>query len=468
MSGLDNQNISGRDYDEGDEAGNESFSPSTGGSTFDQIDEVEHVSTDIEENEGPLRTSASIEDVGTSSRGKSPRDAVLDLDLISTSPHHTAFNLQTPSPHHSLPHTATAAVLCLTPSRRLPPHAQSPLLLAARLSCRTSSPPVAANEQIQPPVAGRPRRCSPSPPVALAAAKYVVSILITHVVQAISGNCTLLPIVVICFITSPLVFMCLPLFFCYYHHLLCDDSWLYGGEDELNAALQERQKEMEDYISKHKKKQNSKEEQADSENLNDYDLKNISESMQAFVKKMSSYQGAEVPESRIFLEENAIVKPPLWLELQAIFTPYLLHSPHRIWVICHPRPLLHHRPVRQDVVFQAELGVELNGREESHAFVHRRLKVMEISEVVALGGVFIRSQDGIGFRENGVGNLRVVRRQPEEAGEGGRHRVAAGEEKADHDVSQVDFVANTAHESREKVFVIGEAQFSLLTDHFRR
>ncbi|XP_031109244.1 protein ecdysoneless homolog [Ipomoea triloba] len=76
-----------------------------------------------------------------------------------------------------------------------------------------------------------------------------------------------------------------------------DDSWLYGGEDELNAALHERQKEMEDYNSKHKKKQNSKEEQADSDNLNDYDLKNISKSMQAFVKQMSSYQGAEVPES---------------------------------------------------------------------------------------------------------------------------------------------------------------------------
>lgn len=90
-----------------------------------------------------------------------------------------------------------------------------------------------------------------------------------------------------------------------------DDSWLYGGEDELNAALQERQKEMEDYNSKHKNKQNSIEEQADSDNnLNDYDLKNISESMQEFVKKMSSYQGAEVPESRLvfvfgcFLSQN--------------------------------------------------------------------------------------------------------------------------------------------------------------------
>ncbi|KAL0396489.1 UNVERIFIED_CONTAM: protein ecdysoneless [Sesamum calycinum] len=55
-----------------------------------------------------------------------------------------------------------------------------------------------------------------------------------------------------------------------------DDSWLYGGEDELNAALQERQNEMELYNSKHKKKQKSKEQQdggsASGEDLDDYDL----------------------------------------------------------------------------------------------------------------------------------------------------------------------------------------------------
>ncbi|KAK4411736.1 protein ecdysoneless [Sesamum angolense] len=55
-----------------------------------------------------------------------------------------------------------------------------------------------------------------------------------------------------------------------------DDSWLYGGEDELNAALQERQNEMELYNSKHKKKQKSKEQQdggsASGKDLDDYDL----------------------------------------------------------------------------------------------------------------------------------------------------------------------------------------------------
>nr|GMC53034.1 serine/arginine repetitive matrix protein 2-like [Ipomoea batatas] len=63
MSDSDSQNVSGRDYDEGDEA----------------IDEVEHVSPNPEENEGPLRASASTEDVSSSGRGKSPRVVVSKL-----------------------------------------------------------------------------------------------------------------------------------------------------------------------------------------------------------------------------------------------------------------------------------------------------------------------------------------------------------------------------------------------------
>nr|GMD88167.1 serine/arginine repetitive matrix protein 2-like [Ipomoea batatas] len=73
MSDSDSQNASARDYDEGDEAVNESFSRSTGGSTFNQIDEVEHVSPITEENEGPLRPSASTENVSSSGWDKSPR-----------------------------------------------------------------------------------------------------------------------------------------------------------------------------------------------------------------------------------------------------------------------------------------------------------------------------------------------------------------------------------------------------------
>nr|GMC74927.1 serine/arginine repetitive matrix protein 2-like [Ipomoea batatas] len=73
MSDSDSQNVSARDYDEGDEAVSESSSPSTGGSTFNQIDEVEHVSPIAEENKGPLQPTASTEDVSSSGRGKSPR-----------------------------------------------------------------------------------------------------------------------------------------------------------------------------------------------------------------------------------------------------------------------------------------------------------------------------------------------------------------------------------------------------------
>lgn len=76
-----------------------------------------------------------------------------------------------------------------------------------------------------------------------------------------------------------------------------DDSWLYNGEDELNAALEERQKEMEFFELKNKRKQKMKEE----EDGADYDLGEIANSMQAFVKKMSDYKGAEVPKSRLAL-----------------------------------------------------------------------------------------------------------------------------------------------------------------------
>lgn len=75
-----------------------------------------------------------------------------------------------------------------------------------------------------------------------------------------------------------------------------DDSWLYGGEDELNACLQERQKEMELYNSK--RKQKSKEQDGPSNGSDNFDLKDISKSMQAFVTKVVSYEGAEVPEDR--------------------------------------------------------------------------------------------------------------------------------------------------------------------------
>nr|GMD12832.1 uncharacterized protein LOC109173786 [Ipomoea batatas]GMD12833.1 uncharacterized protein LOC109173786 [Ipomoea batatas] len=89
MSDSNSQNASGRDYDEGDEAVSESSSPSTGGSTFNQIDEVEHVSPIAEENEGPLRPTASTEDVSSSGRGKSPR-----VVLSKTFPHLSPRNVE--------------------------------------------------------------------------------------------------------------------------------------------------------------------------------------------------------------------------------------------------------------------------------------------------------------------------------------------------------------------------------------
>ncbi|CAN8264243.1 unnamed protein product [Cochlearia groenlandica] len=87
-----------------------------------------------------------------------------------------------------------------------------------------------------------------------------------------------------------------------------NDSWLYDGEDELNSVLQERQKEMEFYNLKKESKQKAKEkkqtESSSDANINNFDLGDISKSMQQFIQKVSSYKGAEVPEDREFKEVN--------------------------------------------------------------------------------------------------------------------------------------------------------------------
>ena len=83
------------------------------------------------------------------------------------------------------------------------------------------------------------------------------------------------------------------------------DSWLYDGEDELHSVLQERQKEMEFYNEKKEMKQKGKgkEEGGSSSdaNVNNFDLGDISKSMEQFIQKVSSYKGAEVPQNRLLL-----------------------------------------------------------------------------------------------------------------------------------------------------------------------
>ncbi|KAF1861966.1 hypothetical protein Lal_00026464 [Lupinus albus] len=81
-----------------------------------------------------------------------------------------------------------------------------------------------------------------------------------------------------------------------------DDSWLYNGEEELNSALMERQKEMELYDEKHKKKGKAKEDQdtglPSGSNAGEFDPGDIAKTMQAFVLKLSSFEGAEALEDR--------------------------------------------------------------------------------------------------------------------------------------------------------------------------
>ncbi|TVU05675.1 hypothetical protein EJB05_48848, partial [Eragrostis curvula] len=93
-----------------------------------------------------------------------------------------------------------------------------------------------------------------------------------------------------------------------------DDSWLYGGEDELNAELRERQKEMEEYeASKKHRKQKQGVSGSSKSQTDEFKLGEITESMQEFVRKMSSFEGAEVPANRrdmesVDLDVNQFIK----------------------------------------------------------------------------------------------------------------------------------------------------------------
>lgn len=78
-----------------------------------------------------------------------------------------------------------------------------------------------------------------------------------------------------------------------------NDSWLYNGEEELNSALMERQKEMELYDSKHKRKGKAKKDPDADSNADEFDPSDVAKSMQTFVDMVSSYKGAEAPEDRL-------------------------------------------------------------------------------------------------------------------------------------------------------------------------
>lgn len=76
------------------------------------------------------------------------------------------------------------------------------------------------------------------------------------------------------------------------------DYWLYNGEEELNSALNERQKEMELFDLKHKNKGKGKKGQNNGSNTAEFNPGDVAKLMRAFVDKVSSFEGAEAPEDR--------------------------------------------------------------------------------------------------------------------------------------------------------------------------
>eukprot|EP00250_Pteridium_aquilinum_P017653 c23719_g1_i1 orf=225-2279(-) len=84
-----------------------------------------------------------------------------------------------------------------------------------------------------------------------------------------------------------------------------DDSWLYNGEDDLKNAMLERQKEIETYELERTMRKTNRKQAKDKRLEDDFGAEEVVRSMHAFMDKMSSYEGAELPRDNAAVEDNS-------------------------------------------------------------------------------------------------------------------------------------------------------------------
>ena len=83
-----------------------------------------------------------------------------------------------------------------------------------------------------------------------------------------------------------------------------DDSWLYDGDADLTSAIHERQSEIEAHELKRARHENANKKSGTYDNQDHpaatgseplYEPQDVVQSMQAFMNKISSFEGAELP-----------------------------------------------------------------------------------------------------------------------------------------------------------------------------
>ncbi|BBN14474.1 hypothetical protein MPTK1_6g12030 [Marchantia polymorpha subsp. ruderalis] len=109
------------------------------------------------------------------------------------------------------------------------------------------------------------------------------------------------------------------------------DSWLYDGEKDLNAVMMERQNEMDEYEAKRANKKTETNEGRDDdthgEETGDFQAEEVVKSMQSFVNKISSFEGAEFPAQNDISGANndndsiSLDMSKLLKELGSVFSP---------------------------------------------------------------------------------------------------------------------------------------------------
>ncbi|KAG6541434.1 hypothetical protein Mapa_017213 [Marchantia paleacea] len=109
------------------------------------------------------------------------------------------------------------------------------------------------------------------------------------------------------------------------------DNWLYDGENDLNAVMTQRQNEMDEYEAKLANRKTETNEGRDDnthgEETGDFQAEEVVRSMQSFVNKISSFEGAEFPvHNDISVADNdndsiSLDMSKLLKELGSVFSP---------------------------------------------------------------------------------------------------------------------------------------------------
>ncbi|XBI66219.1 hypothetical protein VPH35_045848 [Triticum aestivum] len=138
-------------------------------------------------------------------------------------------------------------------------------------------------------------------------------------------------------------------------------------------------------------------------------------------------------------ERALLVEPPLRPELLAVLAPHALQPRHGERAVRHQPPFPDERAVREEVVLLAAVRVGGHRRVQPHRLRDGRVEVVHLAQLVQAGSrrcAAARRAHRADLAQDLVLHVGPRGHQPEEPGQRGRGRVAAGEDEVGDHVAE--------------------------------